>query len=115
MTLSGVQRDRLQQLAREAREIVGVFSRDDDRPMTFAELEDESIEVGDFFTSAMLQQQIRERQPDQPAACCPGCERAGDLCPDEPRVLQTDRGEVEWTEPTYYCRHCRRSFFPSLG
>jgi hypothetical protein len=34
---------------------------------------------------------------------------------DEVRVLQTDRGEVAWMEPTFECRHCRRSFFPSLG
>lgn len=115
MRLSTAQRDRLQELAQEAREIVGESCRADGRRMTFAELEDECIEVGDLLTSAMLEQRVRERQIHEPAACCPSCDRVGDLCPDEPRVLQTDRGEVTWTEPTHYCRHCRRSFFPSLG
>lgn len=115
MRLSTAQRERLHEIAQEAQEIVGGNCHGDGRPMTFAELEDECVAVGDLFTSAMLQQRVRERQPVEPAACCPTCDRAGDLCPDEPRVLQTDRGEVTWTEPTYFCRHCRRSFFPSLG
>jgi hypothetical protein len=116
MKLSATQRERLQEIATEAKEIVGGCLHGDGRPMTFAELEDECIEVGDLLTSAMLQQRVTERQPFQQPPCCPTCGRQTNLNPDEePRVLQTDRGEVEWMEPTYYCRHCRRSFFPSLG
>jgi hypothetical protein len=84
--------------------------------MTFAELEDECIEAGDLFTAAILQQRVNERQPPEHIPCCPTCNRQGELEPDdEPRVLQTDRGEVSWLEPSIYCRYCRRSFFPSLG
>ena len=115
MRLSTPQRERLQEIAREAQEIVGGSCHADGRPMTFAEPEDECIEVGDLLTSAMLQQRVREHPAVEPTTCCPTCDRAGDLCPDEPRVLQTDRGEVTWMEPAYYCRDCRRSFFPSLG
>ena len=44
MRLSGSQRERLQEIAREAREIVGGCLHSDGRPMTFSELEDECIE-----------------------------------------------------------------------
>ena len=113
MELSATQRERLHEIAAEAKEIVGGCLHSDGRPMTFAELEDECIEAGDLITSAMLGQRVTERQQQQPG--CPTCGREGTPGPDEPRVLQTDRGEVSWLEPTCYCDHCRRSFFPSLG
>ncbi len=114
MGLSVTQRRRLEELALEAKEIVGGCLHPDGRPMTFAELEDECIEAGDLLTTVMLQKRVTQHQPpDQPAGC-PTCSGQGDSNPDEPRVLQTDRGEVAWMEPTYYCRHCRRSFFPSF-
>ena len=113
MELSAIQRARLEEIAAEAKEIVGGCLHPDGRPMTFAELEDECIEAGDLLTSAMLEQRVTDRQlPQQP--CCATCDCEGEPGPDEPRVLQTDRGEVSWMEPTYYCRPCRRSFFPSL-
>jgi hypothetical protein len=115
MSLSAWQRERLHEVAREAKEIVGGCLHSDGRPMTFAELEDECIEAGDLLTSLMLQQRASERDLPEQTPCCPTCNRSGDACPDEPRVLQTDRGEVSWMESTHYCRHCRRSFFPSLG
>jgi hypothetical protein len=115
MELSAAKRRRLEEIAREVKEIVGGCLHPDGRPMTFAELEDECIEAGDVLTAAMLQERVTGRQPPEQAPCCPTCDREGKLGPDEPRVLQTDRGEVSWMEPTYYCRHCRRSFFPSLG
>ncbi len=114
MKLSATQRERLREIAREATEIVGGCLNPDGQPMTFAELEDECIEAGDLLTSTMLQQRVTQRQPPQ-QPCCPTCDREGEPGPDEPRVLQTDRGEVSWMEPTYLCRPCRRSFFPSLG
>jgi hypothetical protein len=115
MGLSAAQRDRLQELAREAKEIVGGCLDADGRPLTFSELEDECVEAGDFLTSAMLEQRASERQLPELSHCCPSCSRKGDSNPTEPRVLQTDRGEVSWMEPTYYCRYCRRSFFPEIG
>ncbi len=114
MGLSATQRQRLEEIAQEAKEIVGGCLHPDGRPMTFAELEDECIEAGDLLTAVMLQTRVAQRQPPDQPPCCPTCDRRGDTSPDEPRVLQTDRGEVSWMEPTYYCRHCRRSFFPSV-
>ena len=115
MGLSAAQRQRLQQLAQEAKEILGGCYHPDGRPMTFAELEDECIEFGDSLTAIVLEQRVSEAQPSVQPPCCPSCERPGELQPAEPRLLQTDRGEVGWREPSYYCRNCRRSFFPAVG
>ena len=115
MELSASQRQRLQQKVREIREILGSCLHPDGRPKMFAELEEECIEAGDLLTAAILQERVAERAAPGDVACCPTCNREGGRCPDEPRVVQTDRGEVSWLEPSYYCRFCRRSFFPSLG
>ena len=116
MGLSATQRKRLQQITAEVKDIVGGCLHDDGRPMTFAELEEECIEAGDLLTAAVLQQRVAERQTPEEAPCCPTCQRPGTPdADDEARVLQTDRGEVAWMEPAYFCRPCRRSFFPSLG
>ena len=115
MRLSAANRKRLKEIAQEVREIVGGCLHPDGRPMTFAELEDECIEAGDLLTSLTLEQRVSERQPPLQAPCCPICDLPGERGADEPRVVQADRGEVSWMEPSYYCRHCRRAFFPSLG
>jgi|SRR5580698_4654705 hypothetical protein len=115
MDLSVEKRRRLQELIDEAKEIVGGCVHADGRPKTFAELEDECIEVGDLFTAELLLGRVIQRDPAASSACCPDCDRTGERVPDEPRLLQTDRSEVGWTEVAYYCGNCRRSFFPSLG
>ena len=114
MNLSVKERARLQELVREAKEILGGCLHPDGQPKTFAELEEECIEIGDLFTAELLLGRVAERDPDAPSACCPSCGRVGERSPDEPRLLETDRGEVGWKEPAYYCRFCRQSFFPSL-
>jgi len=116
MSLSQKQQRRLQDLAREAQEILSESKQPNDRPMTFAELEDASIEAGDFMTALVMQAEIENRSPVSELPCCPTCEQVGEAQAEkEPRVLQTDRGEVTWLESTYYCRRCRRSFFPAVA
>ncbi len=116
MNLSADQRRRLTDLTREMYEIIGDSLHPDGRPMTFAELEDECIEMGDLLTAAVLQRRVGERSVTGEAACCPSCGRqCTPLADDEARVLQTDRGEVGWMESTYECSRCRRKFFPSDG
>lgn len=114
MDLPAEKRGRLQELVDEAKEILGGCLHPDGRPKTFAELEDECVQVGDLFTAELLLGRITERDPKAPSDRCPTCGRAGEWTPAEPRLLQTDRGEVGWAEPAYYCRNCRQSFFPSL-
>ena len=116
MSLSEKQRSRLLELGRQAEEILRESKKRGDRPLTFAELEEASIEAGDFMTAVMMQAEIENRSAPSEPPCCPTCEQAGELQQgQEPRVLQTDRGEVTWLESAYYCRRCRRSFFPTLA
>ena len=116
MELSVEKRERLLELASEAREILGECVGEDGQAMRFEQLEEECVQAGDLIATAMLQQRVRQQDTPQETPCCPTCQRAGKpLQEQEPRVLQTDRGEVTWLETAYECRHCRRSFFPSLG
>ena len=116
MGLSASKRERLKQIAAEVQEILGGCVHPDGRPMTFSELEDECIEAGDLLTAGVIEQRVAQRETPEDGCCCPTCQRPGTpLDEDEARVLQTDRGEVTWMEPAFYCRYCRRSFFPSFG
>ncbi len=116
MSLSANQRERLKQIVAEVQEILGGCLHPDGRPMTFSELEDECIEAGDLLTAGVIERRVAQRETPQDGCGCPSCRRPGARLPDdEVRVLQTDRGEVGWMEPTFYCDRCRRSFFPSLG
>ncbi|MCG8448376.1 MAG: hypothetical protein MI725_02195 [Pirellulales bacterium] len=116
MALATQDRERLQQLGREVREILGGSTRDDGSPKSFDEMEDDSIEAADIIGTAMLESNVQEGQEPAGACRCPSCHRMSPRREDaEPRVLQTDRGEVTWLEVEYFCRRCRRSFFPSHG
>ncbi len=116
MSLTSTQRQRLGELAREAKNILGGAVGPEGKPLTFAQLEEECIEAGDLFTALMLQERVANRNCEQLATGCPTCQREGALRrEDEVRVLQTDRGDVVLREPTYYCPACRRAFFPSDG
>jgi len=83
----------------------------------FIEIEDEACEVADALAEEMMRR-MAARQAELVSgsgqACCPSCGRVGKSEEDEPRSLATRRGEVRWQEPRYYCRPCRRSFFPSV-
>ena len=118
MNLSTEQRKRLAEMAKEMAEIFGEADDCGGRPRTFSELEDECIAVGDWLTAAMLQDRVAAKvgaTDGESPPCCPSCDQPGEATPAEPRVLQTDRGDVEWNESAYYCRRCRRAFFPSVG
>jgi len=116
MGLTVEQRRRVAELTRELHELLGNSLHPDGRPMTFAELEDECIELGDLLTVGVLERRVTERAIREEPPRCPGCGREPiALTEDEARVLQTDRGEVGWMESAYECRHCRRQFFPSDG
>lgn len=69
MALSATDRERLQELGREIREILGGASHDDGTSKTFDELEKDSIEVTDVIGSAMLERNVREGE-EQPSGTC---------------------------------------------
>jgi hypothetical protein len=47
--------------------------------------------------------------------CCPNCQEPLTCEDSEPRIVQTDTGEAQWSEPQAYCRKCRQAFFPSVA
>ena len=116
MSLSARQRQRLVEMSGELREMLGGCTHADGCPKTFAELEDECVEAADLLAAVTLQLRAGERELPEDACRCPECQRPGERLPDaEQRLLQADCGDVAWQEPAFYCRRCRRSFFPSVG
>ena len=114
MGLSAADRSRVRELAAELKDLVGGSRHADGRAKTFDELEEESIEVSDLLCEAMLGSLVDDTDEPSGTCRCPKCDR---VCPrrhdDEPRVVEADRGTVTWNEAEYFCRRCRRSFFPS--
>jgi hypothetical protein len=83
------------------------------------ELEDVALAVREALTEKMLAQALERQaatneQRPEPYQNCPSCERPVTAEAPEPRLVQTRVGEAEWSEPQMHCRHCRRSFFPSV-
>ncbi len=116
MKLSAEQRRRLEAIAGDMQEMLGSNVRADGRAKTFDELEDECVAVGDWLTSQVLQGRVAAQGVVDESPCCPDCQRPGERLPDdEVRILQTSRGEAAWSEAVWFCRPCRRSFFPSVG
>lgn len=85
---------------------------------TFQQIEDEACELGDAIAQALMTETLMKQAGQvlqETSACCPECQRPGRRKDEpEPRLLDTRRGPVGWQEPEYYCRHCRRAFFPSV-
>lgn len=85
---------------------------------TLMDLEELTCQIGDEFARQLCERELvnRARQAAELEQCeCPEC---GSPCPrgqPEPVVLQGRRGEVAFGQPSYFCRRCRRSFFPAGG
>ena len=83
---------------------------------TLVDLEELTSQIGDEFSRQLCENELTsrsERAAKLEQCECPQC---GLLCPrgePEPVVLQGLRGEVAFSQPSYFCRRCRRSFFPS--
>jgi hypothetical protein len=81
------------------------------------EIEELLLAIREVLTEKMLDDALaRQAAAHAPTAAltCPGCQRPLDCEATNDRILQTQAGEAEWAEPEGYCRHCRRSFFPSV-
>jgi len=83
------------------------------------ELEDVALAVREALSEKMLAQALERQaatneQRPEPYQNCPSCGRPVTAEESEPRLMQTLAGEAEWSEPSTHCRHCRRSFFPSV-
>jgi hypothetical protein len=101
----------VEQLAREHQQELAAAG-------TLVDLEELTAGIGDEFGRQLCENELvnRARQAADAEQCdCPEC---GLWCPrgeSEPVVLQGLRGEVGYNQPSYFCRRCRRSFFPAGG
>lgn len=113
MAISLKDRARIKELAAELSQIVGGARRADGSHKTFDEIESEAIEMTDLLATELMEQAADSEPPE--ACRCPRCDAVGKLVDRdrEPIILETDRGEVGWMTTEYFCRRCRRSFFPS--
>jgi hypothetical protein len=82
----------------------------------FADMEEQTGEVGDALACAMLSHSLRDQaeREGHPAGRCGGCGEPIPLDEIAGRLLQAKRGEAVWQESFGRCRRCRKAFFPSL-
>jgi hypothetical protein len=82
---------------------------------TLVDLEELTCQIGDMVAQELTQREVLRRAEalDADEAECPDC---GAVCPrgqPEPVLLDALRGEIGYNQPSYFCRRCRRSFFPA--
>jgi len=85
---------------------------------TLVDLEELTAEIGDEFGRQLCENELLDRARRASIAEHCQCPECGSLCPrgePEPAVLQGLRGQLAFNQPSYFCRRCRRSFFPSGG
>lgn len=81
---------------------------------TLVELEALTCQIGDMVTRELTQREVSRRAEalDMEQAKCPDCGESCGRGEREPVVLDGLRGELAYSQPSYFCRGCRRSFFP---
>jgi hypothetical protein len=90
-------------------------SRSLGKPATFDQIESSAMEVGLKLARQLMQHEVAmEEGEEAEAAPCPRCQRS---CPRsgpiQKRDLLTEAGQVEFARRGFYCKPCRKSFFPS--
>ena len=106
---------RAAELMEELAELFASAENEDGSFKTLDQMELAANEIGDRFSTLVTQRSL-DRSVAAETACprCPQCDRPGRRRDDpDPRVVETSRGEVWWTEDEYFCRKCRKAFFPS--
>ena len=108
--------ERIEQFAMELAAELGDLSLDGKYESPFAALEAKAAELGDRVMREVTLTRLRQAAAapvSKKDAACPDCGDAGECTKLRDRTLQTIRGDIEFQESVYYCRNCRRSFFPS--
>lgn len=85
------------------------------RDIKFSELEGLAGAVGDEIARQIMETQVGKQAEsfEEELGECPECHGPARKAPDQPRVIVTTRGEVQWNERVANCPRCRRAFFPS--
>lgn len=115
MKLTPQVRQRLAEMAAEARRLVYGEEGCPTWGTLFAEIEDDAKEVGHEFIRLLMQQAAEEQAQTLPeeALVTDSGERAQSIGSEERRI-ETESGEVGWDEPKAYLPKSRKAFFPSV-
>ena len=108
-------RQRLVELAGEARALVYGQAGCPEWGTTFAEIEADAREVGHEFMRLVMEQTNSQQATDVPegALRTDAGEVATGLITQD-RTLETEAGNVSWKEPKAYLPKSRKAFFPSV-
>ena len=108
-------RQRLVEVAAEARGLVYGAKGCPEWGTSFAELESDAREVGYEFMRLMMEQANLQQARQVPAGALQT--ESGEVATPiggEDRTLETEAGEVSWKEPKAYLPQSRKAFFPSV-
>ena len=107
-------RQRLADLAREARGLVYGEPACPEWGTSFAELEDDAKEVGHEFIRLIMEQSADAQATRMPqAALTSDLGEQALLTGTEDRTIESESGGVQWNEPKAYLPQSRKAFFPS--
>ncbi len=108
-------RQRLADMAAEARQLVYGEVGCPEWGTLFAEIEDDAKEVGHEFIRLLMQQTATGQAETLPpeALNTDSGEMAQSIGTEE-RTIETESGEVNWDEPKAYLPKSRKAFFPSV-
>ena len=117
MAISKGLRDRIKGMTAELRREMWGPSGAPAWGTTFAEIEDETGEVGDAIACALLSEGLQQQAEaaGHAAGRCSGCGEPIPLEEIAGRLLQAKRGKAAWQESYGRCKRCRKAFFPSLA
>lgn len=83
----------------------------------FADIEEQTAEVGDAVACELLSRGLQEQAEvaGHHDGKCGGCGEPIALAEIAGRLLQAKRGEAVWRESYGQCHRCRKAFFPSVA
>jgi hypothetical protein len=112
--LTAEMRQRLAEVASEARRLVYGEKGFPVWGTTFAEIESDAREVGHEFIRLLMEQTADEQAGEMPpSALNTASGEAAQRTGSEQRTMETESGAVSWSEPKAYLPKSRKAFFPS--
>ncbi len=106
-------RQRLMEVAAEARGLVSGAQGCPEWGTSFAELESDAREVGHEFMRLMMEQaNLQQAQQVPEGALQTEADEVATPIGSEERTLETESGEVSWKEPKASLPQSRKFFFP---
>jgi uncharacterized protein with PIN domain len=114
---SGNDREKQEFLKLAAEAYDRMMKEDQERMVTFDQMEDRALEVGEKLERWLMEECLRERGREKAAGekpNCPQCHKPLRLSatPKE-RRLRGRTGEVAFKRQECFCPSCRKAFFPS--